>query len=103
MVLAWTGDELSHGQTQNGVNFYFEGKFDLEGKGQSPPKTIGIFTKVFYTYYSNLVILAWTGLVFSHGQASDWHMDGQTDAGNDNTHTMAILASGILGDQSWAL
>ena len=22
---------------------------------------------------------------FSHGQASDWHRDGQTDAGNDNT------------------
>ena len=24
VVLAWTGDELSHGQAQNGVNFDFE-------------------------------------------------------------------------------
>ena len=29
-------DELSHGQAQNGVNVYFEGKFDIKGKGQSP-------------------------------------------------------------------
>ena len=36
VVLARTGDELSHGQAQNGVNFYFEVKFDLEGQGQSP-------------------------------------------------------------------
>ena len=85
VVLAWTDDELSHGQAQNGVNFYFEGKFDLEGKSQSPPKTIGTLTKVFYIYGSNLVILASTGLELSRGQASDWHTDGQTDAGNDNT------------------
>ena len=78
VVLAWTGDELSLGQAQNGVNFYFEGKFELEGKGQSPPKTIGILTKVFYTCVLNLVILAWTGLELSRGQASDWHTDWQT-------------------------
>ena len=48
MALAWTGDELSRGQAQNGVNFYFEVKFDLEGQGQSPQKTIGVLTKVFY-------------------------------------------------------
>ena len=84
-VLSWTDDELSPGQAQNGVNFDFEGKFDLEGKCQSPCKTIGTLTKVFYIYGSNLVILAWTGLELSRGQASDWHTDGQTDAGNDNT------------------
>ena len=84
-ALSWTDDELSPGQAQNGVNFDFEGKFDLEGKGQSPRKTIGTLTKVFYIYGSNLVILAWTGLELSRGQASDWHTDGQTDAGNDNT------------------
>ena len=78
VVLAWMGDELSLGQAQNGVNFYFEGKFDLEGEGQSPRKTIGILTKVFYTCVSNLVILAWTGLELSRGQASDWHTDWQT-------------------------
>ena len=38
VVLAWTGDELSRGQAQNGVNFEFEVEFDLEGQGQSPPK-----------------------------------------------------------------
>ena len=93
MILAWTGDALSHGQAQNGVNFDFEGKFDLEGKGESPLKTIGILTKVFYTWVSNLVILAWTGLKLSRGQASDWHTDWHTDAGNDNTRRPK-LASG---------
>ena len=89
VILAWTGDELSCRQAQNGVTFDFEVKFDLEGQGQSPPKTIGIFTKVFYTYGLNLVILAWTGDEVSRGQASDYRTHGrtdtQTDAGNDNT------------------
>ena len=97
VALAWTGDELSRGQTQNGVNFDFEVKFDLEGQGQSPPKTIGILTKVFYIYGPNLVILADTGHELSCGQACDWRTDGhthrQTDAGNDNTRR-PILASG---------
>ena len=79
VALAWTGDELSCGQAQNGVNFDFEVKFDLEGQGQSPPKTIGILTKVFYTYGPNLVILAWTGDELSHGQTW-WRTDGRTQA-----------------------
>ena len=58
VALAWTGDELSRGQAQNEVNFDFEVKFDLEGQSQSPPKTTGILTKVFYISVSNLVILA---------------------------------------------
>ena len=86
---AWTGDELSCRQAQNGVTFDFEVKIDLEGQGQSPPKTIGILTKVFYTYGLNLVILAWTGDELSRRQASDYRTHGrtdtQTDAGNDNT------------------
>ena len=69
--------------------FDFEVKFDLEGRGQSPPKTIGILTKVFYTYGPNLVILAWMGDELSRRQASnyrtDGRTDGRTDAGNDNT------------------
>ena len=89
VVLARTGDELSHGQAQNGVNFDFEVKFDLEGQCQSLPKTIGILTKVFYIYGPNLVILAERGDEVSLGQARDWRTDGhthrQTDAGNDNT------------------
>ena len=78
VALAWMGDELSHGQTQNGVNFDFAVKFDLEGQGQSPPKTIGILTKVFYIYGPNLMILAETGHELSRGQAHDWHTDGHT-------------------------
>ena len=31
VALAWTGDGFSRGQAQNGVNFDFEVKFDLEG------------------------------------------------------------------------
>ena len=82
---------------KNGVTFDFEVKFDLEGRGQSPPQTIGILTKVFYTYGPNLVILAWTGDELSRGQASDYRTHGgtdtQTDAGNDNTRRPQ-LASG---------
>ena len=81
VILAWTGDELSCRQAQNGVNFDFEVKFDLEGQGQSPPKTIHILTKVFITYGPNLVILAWMGDELSHGQAGGWrtHTDTHTD------------------------
>ena len=91
VVLAWTGEELSHGQAQHGVNFDFEGKFDLEGKGQSPLKTIGILTKVFYTCVSNLVILAWTGLELSRGQV----IDTQTDTRRQRQHLKAKTGLGI--------
>ena len=52
------GGELWHTQAQNGVNFDFGVKFDLEGHDQSSHKTIGLLTKVFYTSGPNLVILA---------------------------------------------
>ena len=69
LLTSVSGDlSRTNSQTQNGVNFDFEVKFDLEGQGQSPPKTIGILTKVFYTYGPNLVILAWTGDELSRGQ-----------------------------------
>ena len=97
MILAWRGDALSHGQAQNGVNFHFEVKFDLEGQGQSPLKTIGTLTKVFYTYGPDLVILARTGDELSRGQACGYRTHRrthrQTDAGNDNTRRPK-LASG---------
>ena len=83
VVLAWTGDELSRGKAQNGVNFDFDLKFDLEGQGQSPPKTIGILTKVFYIYSPNLVIPAWTGDELSRGQASAYRTHGRTDTQTD--------------------
>ena len=52
------GDELWSGQAQNGVNSDFEVKFDLEGQGQLPRKTIGTLTKVFCIFGPNLAILA---------------------------------------------
>ena len=65
-------------QAQTGVNFDFEFKFDLDVQGQSTSKTIGILTKVFYTYGPNLVILAWRGNELSRGQTW-WRTDGRTD------------------------
>ena len=78
VTLAWTGNGLSCRQAQNGVTFDFEVKFDLEGQDQSPLKTIGILTKVFYTYGPNLVILAWTGDELSRGQASAYRTHRRT-------------------------
>ena len=72
------GDELSHGPAQNGVNLDIEVKFDLEGQGQSLPKTIGILTKVFYIHGPNLVILAERGDELSREQARDWRTDRHT-------------------------
>ena len=92
VALAWTSAELSRGQAQNGVNFDFEVKFDLEGQGQSPPKTIGILTKVFNTYGPNLVILAWTGVELSRGQTW-WRTDGRTDRRRQRQYRRPILAS----------
>ena len=97
VILAWTGDELSCREAQNGVTFDFEVKFDLEGQGQSPPKTIGILTKVFYTYGPNLVILAWTGDELSRGQASDYRTHGRTD-GRTHRQTQATT---IPEGQNW--
>ena len=83
VILAWSSDELSCRQAQNGVTFDFEVKFDLEGHGQSPPKTIGILTKAFYTYGLNLVSLAWTGDELSCGQASAYRTQRRTDTHTD--------------------
>ena len=70
-ILAWRGDELSHGHAQNGVNVDFEVKFHLEDQCQSSLKTIGILTKVFSNYVPNMVILAWKGDELSSWQTSD--------------------------------
>ena len=98
VVLAWTGDVLSRGQTLNGVNFDFEAKFDLQGQGQSPSKTIGVLINVF-TY---MIQIWWSYLkrVMSYGQTSSWLTHGLTHTlthiqttGNDNTRRPK-LASG---------
>ena len=57
-ILTSIGGDFSHGQAQNGVNFDFKVRFDLEVQGQSSHKIIGILTKVFSISGPNLVILA---------------------------------------------
>ena len=96
VILAWTGDELSCRQAQNGVTFDFEVKFDLEGQGQSLPKTIGILTKVFYIYGPNLVILAETGHELSRGQAKGWRTrtDTHTDRRRQRKYPKAKTGHG---------
>ena len=81
MILTSMGDELWSGQAQNGVNSDFEVKFDLEGQGQLPPKTIGTLTKVFCIFGPNLAIPAWTGY-----RADKQVIDTQTDT-HTHTHT----------------
>ena len=80
------GGELWHRQAQNGVNLDFQAKFDLEGQGQSQPKTIRTLTKWFCIFCANLVVLA--GTVMSYG-VDKLGVDGntQTDSGNDNTRS----------------
>ena len=87
--------DLSSGQTQNGVNFDFHVKFDLEGQCRSLHKTIGILTKVFYTFAPNLVILAQTVDELSCGQTHDWRTHGHT---HTDTHTQATT---IPEGQNW--
>ena len=74
VVLAWKGDELTCGQVQNGVNFDFEVKFNLENQVQTPPKT-----KVIFTTVQILVILAWTGDELLCWQARAYRTHRQTD------------------------
>ena len=90
------GDELWCRQTQNGVNFDFDLKFDLEGQGRLPLKTIGTLTNVFCIFGPNLVTLAWTGDELLRGQLNDGRTDGRTDRGNDNARRPK-LASGKKG------
>ena len=90
VVLAWTGDELSCSEAQNGVN-------DLDGHGQTPPKTIEILTMVFYTYGPNLVILAWMGDELSCGQARAYRTHRRTD-GHTDRQTQAMT---IPEGQNW--
>ena len=66
-------------QAQNWVNFDFQAKIYFEGQGQSPSKTAGSLTKVFYIYGPNLVILAWKGDELSRGHTW-WPTDGRTQA-----------------------
>ena len=97
MVLAWIDDELWRGQGQNGVNLTFQVKFDLEGQGQSPPKTIGTLTKLFCTFCPNLVVLAWMRGDLWPGQARGWRTHTQTDTHTDRQTQATTIPEG----QNW--
>ena len=59
VILAWMGDELWCGQTQNVVKFEFQVRFNIEDQGRSP-QIRGTFNNVFCISGPNLMILAWT-------------------------------------------
>ena len=97
MVLASIDYELWRGQAQNGVNLAFQVKFDLEGQGQSPPKTIGTLTKLFCTFCPNLVVLAWKRRDLWRGQARGWRTHTQTDTHTDRQTQATTIPEG----QNW--
>ena len=92
-ILAWMGDEFWCGQAQNGLNFYFDHKFYLEGQGWLPPKTIGTLSKVFCIFGPNLVILTWTGDELSRGQTW-WRTDGRMDGQGQRQYPKAKTGLG---------
>ena len=77
--------------------FGFQVKFDLEGQGQSPPKTIGTLTKLFCTFCPNLVVLAWTCGDLWRGQARGWRTHTQTDTHTDRQTQATTIPEG----QNW--
>ena len=92
-ILTSTGGEWSCGQAQNSVNFDFQVKFDLEGQGQSTPKTIVILTKMFCMSGSNLVILAGTSDRLSRGKKLV--IDAHTDRRRQRQYPKAKTGLGL--------
>ena len=80
VILAWMGDKLLCGQTQNELKFDYQVKFGPEGQGRSPLQNNRDLIKVFCTCTPNLVMLAWTSVELWCGQARDWctHTHGHT-------------------------
>ena len=56
------------------VNFDFKVKFDLEGQGGLPPRTIRALIKVFCSFGPNLVIVARLDPKLSCAQTKGWRM-----------------------------
>ena len=100
VILAWTGNELSCRQAQNGVTFDFEVKFDFEGQGQSPPQNnrnlnqglLHLWSKFGDPSLNGWWVIARTSKRLPHTW-TDGRTDTQTYAGNDNTRRPK-LASG---------
>ena len=98
VIFAWLSDELSCGQTSCGQTSKsdFEVKIDLEGQGWSPPKTMGILTKLFCTSGQNWWYLAWTGHELLRAQACNWWTHRQTD-----THTQTTTIPKAITGLGW--
>ena len=82
VILAWTGDELSRGQAQNGVSFDFEVKFDLEGHGQSPPQNDRDLNQGLLHLWSKVSDPSLNGW-WVVARTSKWLMHTQTDTQAD--------------------
>ena len=103
-ILSCIGCQWWHGQAQNMVFFTFKLNLTWKLRVNLPPKTTGIFTKVFGSSGPNLVTLAWTGEKLSRWQASDYrtHRRTQTVAGNDNTRRPKLaLGKNRMNGFSW--
>ena len=97
VALAWTDDELSRGEAQNGVNFNFEGKFDLEGKSKGKSQS----NKQNYRDLNQGLLHLWfqfddPSLNGSRviTRTSKWLTHGRTDRRRQRQYPMAILPSG---------
>ena len=71
MAHLWLYDGYVLPRVDKPESLTFQVKFDLEGQGQLPPKTIGILTNVLCASGPNLVNLAWTGEELLCGQAQN--------------------------------
>ena len=91
MILAWTGDELSRGQTSSSEwgKIDYKVKIDLEDLGQWLPK-------VFFNFGPNLVILAWTSPALLH----KWLTHKQVMDKHNHTRTYTQVTA-ISEGQTW--
>ena len=104
----WWPITTDNSQAQNGENFDFEVKFDLEGEGQSPPpppkknkkKTnnrdlneglLHLWSKFGDPSLNQWRVITWTNLV----------TDGRKDEGNDNTQRSKLASGKNLWRSPW--
>ena len=92
MILARTILELSHGKSEIRLKQNIQVKFDIEGQGQSPPKTIGLYSKVFCIFSSKLDDSSSNEcLVITR---TKWMIDGRTHRRRQRQYLMAKMVSG---------
>ena len=95
-------DELLYGQAQNRVKFYYKLKFDLEGQGQSFPKTIKILTKVhLWSKFSDSGLNGSQVIVRTSSGLTHGSTNTQTDATNDNTRRPKLASGKKSGIHLW--